>query len=451
MLLFNCILSNVQHIKELSFSIDLSENQLMCIVGKNGVGKTTLIRAIKNLQSADTFTKTASPYIFNSASHIKYTIDEIEYDFKYSSQLQMIDTKSIVDDQIKNSLYVELPIPHGERFNLFQRLSEIDEELRKYISLKKYEEPNELISFLSNVYNSDRFDNLKEISIKKSKYYFILKENDFYIREDYLSSGEFFVINLYKMIQRKCKLIVIDEIDISLDASAQVNLINELRKFCTYYQVNIVFTTHSLALMKTLLDSELHYMENNKAVVTLRNASYNYVKSVLFGFKGWDRYILTEDEVLEEYLTHLITQNDSIIFFRYKIIYIGGGTNVVDLMNRNRNEQFFSSPKNVISVLDGDQNGNEAKLQYCQNNKMIFFIPFQSVEKQLKEHYDRENRDGLPEVSYNNRGADKKVRKSLYNSLVNEMSKADVFSFINERKRNEVESLKKQLISFLKR
>ena len=118
MLSFNCTLSNIQHIKELSFSIDLSENQLTCIVGKNGVGKTTLIRAIKNLQSADTFTKTASPYIFNSASHIKYTIDEIEYDIEYNSQLEVIDTKSIIDDQIKNSLYVELPIPHGERFNL---------------------------------------------------------------------------------------------------------------------------------------------------------------------------------------------------------------------------------------------------------------------------------------------------------------------------------------------
>jgi ABC-type cobalamin/Fe3+-siderophores transport system ATPase subunit len=44
MKLFNCILSNIQHIEELKFNIDLSENKLMCIVGKNGVGKTTLIK-----------------------------------------------------------------------------------------------------------------------------------------------------------------------------------------------------------------------------------------------------------------------------------------------------------------------------------------------------------------------------------------------------------------------
>ncbi len=440
-MLFNCVLSNIQHIKKLSFSIDLSENRLTCIVGKNGAGKTTLIRAIGNIQSADTFTKTASPYIFNSDSHIKYTIDEIEYDFKYMPKLQVIDTKSIIDDQIKNSIYVELPIPHGERFNHFQRLSEIDEELRKNISLKKYEEPSELISFLSNVYSSNRFDNLKEISIKKSKYYFILKKDDFYIREDYLSSGEFFVIHLYKMIQRKCKLIVIDEIDISLDASAQVNLINGLRKFCTDCQVNIVFTTHSLALMKTLSDSELHYMENNNVVVTFRNASYNYVKSILFGFKGWDKYILTEDKMLKNYLTYLINQDNNSIFFQYKIIYIGGAGNVVDLMKRNSEEQFFSSLDNVISVLDGD-----SEKEINKNNNKVFFIPFESVEKQLFCLY----KEGklLAKTMFKK---EQKNPKELYNSIKEKrcMSDKEIFSFINKEKEEEVGKFKNQLIAFL--
>jgi len=67
---FICILFDIQHIKELFFRIDLSRKKLMCIVGKNSAGKTTLIRAIKNITSANTFTKTASPYIFNDNSVI---------------------------------------------------------------------------------------------------------------------------------------------------------------------------------------------------------------------------------------------------------------------------------------------------------------------------------------------------------------------------------------------
>lgn len=440
---FSLGISNVQHIKELTFNVDLSLNKLMCIVGKNGVGKTTLIRAIKNFQATDTFTRTASPYIFNDKSSIKYIIDDEQYDFEYNSNLQVIDTKKIISEDIKNNIYVELPIPHGERFKHFQRLNDIDEELRENISLKKYEEPTELIDFLSKVYNSTRFNNLKEVTLKRSKYYFLLKDDGFYIREDYLSSGEFFVINLYKMIQRKCKLIVIDEIDISLDASAQVNLINELREFCIKYQVNIVFTTHSLALMETLLDLELHYMEYNEGVVTIQPASYNYIKSILFGFKGWDKYLLTEDIMLKKYLQDLITKDSGAIFFEYKIIYIGGASQVIDLMVRNSEEQFFSSSDNVISVLDGD------KKEEIGESEKVLFIPFESIEKQLFSHYQGGE---LPaEITFTKQ---QENGKELYNSIKGSrqrqyMSDQDIFSFVNERKVEEVKEFKERLIRFL--
>jgi len=449
---FICILFDVQHIKELFFRVELSNNKLMCIVGKNSVGKTTLIRAIKNLTTANTFAKTASPYIFKDNSCIRYIIDGAIYNFQYNPKLQVIDTKSIINEKIKRNIYAELPIPHGERFNHFQRLSEIDEELRKSISLKEYSKPDDLIEFLSKIYKSDRFENLKEIKIKGKRYYFILKENGFYIREDYLSSGEHFIINLYKIIKRQCKLIVIDEIDISLDASAQVNLIAELRVFCEQYGVNIVFTTHSLALMKTLKDAELYYMENNNAEVSLKEVPYNYIRSELFCFQGrWDKYILVEDEVLEQYLTHLINQNKVPLFFTYKIIYIGGASNVIDLMKRNEITHFFSSPENVISILDGD------KKEECKNNKNVFFIPFESVEKQLSKHYRKPDRDSLPEITETYKGSTEKDRvKRLYKDFTYQgyqrsavMTNTQIFDFINQRKQNEVEEFKIFLISFL--
>lgn len=438
---FKLTLANIQHIKELTFSIDLAQNQLMAIVGKNGVGKTTLIRAIKNLQATDTFTKTASPYIFNETSSIKYEMDDDVYDFQYNSKLQVIDTRSLIPDELKKSIYVELPIPHGSRFNEFQRLNEIDEALRESISLRSYSEPTELIAFLSEVYRTDRFINLKEVEIKKSKYYFILKEKDFYIREDYLSSGEFFIINLYKMIQGKSKLIVIDEIDISLDSAAQVKLIQELRNFCNDYQVNIIFTTHSLALMKTLNDLELYYMMMCEASrVTLNRRSYNYIKSTLFGFQGWDRYILTEDLMLQNYLLYIIKKSNAQIFFKYKIIYIGGGAQVVDLMNRNINEEFFSSPDKVISILDGDQRTREDGVK-------VFCIPFESIEKQLFSHYEN---DELP-VAFeskpiNGKGLHHEISMSRSE---NYMSDHEIFQFLNDRKVVEVEAFTAKLISFL--
>jgi hypothetical protein len=192
-------------------------------------------------------------------------------------------------------------------------------------------------------------------------------------------------------------------------------------------------------------------MENNNDLVTFKNVPYNYVKSELFGFHGWDKYILVEDIVLEQYLIHLINQNKTPTFFTYKIIYIGGWSNVIDLMNRNKIIKFFSSPENVISILDKDIE-NE-----CKTKENVFFIPFRSVEKQLSEHYRKEDRDGLPEVNETYRGKDDKKRmKKLYEDFIFEghnhlpvMTNIEIFNFINEKKQNEVEEFKTLLINFL--
>jgi len=446
-MIFEFSLSNVQHIKELHYKLDLSKDGVTCIVGKNSVGKTTLVRTIANFKSADTFTKTASPHIFSNDSQITYTINGDVFEFNYDPKQNILDTKTIINQEYKDNVEVELPIPYGNRFSHFQRLGEIDHQLRTLISLKNYIEPNELISFLSNIYGSDRFEHLKEVSIKGSIYYFILKEDDYYIREDYLSSGEYFVIHLYKLIQKRRKLIVIDEIDISLDASAQVKLLGELRFFCKEYKVNILFTTQSLALMKSFStqgQEKLHYIDNNDGIITISEKSYNYVKSILYGFKGWDKYILTEDKMLHSYLQFLL-KDEPIDSLKYKIIYIAGATNVVNLMLRNGTEEFFAHEEHVISVLDADQK-NKA---YCKDNIKVFYSPFEDIERELFIYYKNGELDFTVEFPEGINAKNKP--KSLYASIkkCGHMSDNEIFTFINERSKESVGAFTNKLIEFL--
>ena len=409
------------------------------MVGKNGTGKTTLVRAIKNLLSADTFSKTASPYIFNNESQIDYHIDGKDYSYKYDSKLKAMDTKDSVPLDIRNSIKVELPIPYGIRFNQFQKLGKIDSELRGKITLKEYNSPDELIAFLGAVYSDNRFSMLKEVTIKKDSCYFILEEDNYYIREDYLSSGEYFLIHLYKLIQEDLRLIVIDEIDISLDASAQVNLVKELRRICNEKKIRIVFTTHSLALMKTLKKDELQYLDELDGRVTVEPTSYNYVKSFLFGFKGWDKYILTEDIVLEAYINYLIkTLQGEPSLCKFKIIPVGGGANVVKLMEKNDDEEFLSMSDNVICVLDGDQR-NEP---YAQGKKQVLFTPFNNIEDKFQELvHDRKIRINL-------RGRDS---KKLYEKAIEKgaCTEREIFEKVSNADSDQIDALKKQLLEFL--
>ncbi len=371
-------LESIQHVVSLTLDLNLSVPGLVCLVGRNGTGKTTLVRALRNLASADTFVRTATPYAFSPTSRISYIVDGTKIAFEYDEKIRSLNCKEVIPHALRNLIAAELPMPHGTRFNYFQSASEADMDIRKAIALGNHNHPEELVSFLTAMYGTARYSSMVEVTVRGKTYYAIVKNDGTYIREDYLSSGEYFLINLYRTIKGSSQLIVIDEIDISLDSAAQANLAGWLRAFCARYERKILFTTHSLAMMRQLQASELFYIDENDGHVSITPTSYSYAKARLFGFSGWDRYILTEDQVLLGFIQAVIEKFCPECFFRYKIIFIGGGTQVVSLMKHNEQEQFLSSPEKVIAILDGDQKNEKFK-----NYPGVHMIPIESVEKAI--------------------------------------------------------------------
>lgn len=378
-------LESIQHVSYLKFDLDLSLPGLVCLVGRNGTGKTTLVRALRNLGNADTFIRTATPYAFSSASRITYIADGTQVVFEYDTKIRSLNCREVIPLPLRGLIAAELPMPHGTRFNYFKSASEADLDIRRAIALGNHNHPEELVLFLTAIYGSPRYANMVEVKVKGKSYFAIVKSDGTYIREDYLSSGEYFLINLYRTIKGTAQLIVIDEIDISLDSAAQVNLAEWLRAFCKEYNRKILFTTHSLALMRKV-ENELFYIDERDGHTSISPTSYSYAKARLFGFFGWDKYILTEDEVLHGFIEALIEKFCPKIFFRYKVIFIGGGTQVVGLMKHNEREQFLSSPDKVIAILDGDQNNEKHS-----SHPGVHLIPMESVEKAI--YADRKNAD----------------------------------------------------------
>jgi len=379
---FSVSIKSIQHIKSFRFEVDLSSNRLICLVGRNGCGKTTLIRALRNLSSADTFLKTANPQIFDTDSRVDYQLDDYEVAFEYDPNIRSLNCKKEIPSSVRDMVSAELPIPHGARFNYFRSASDADKEIRQALIIANYTRPSELIEFLSSIYSTDKYENLVEVFVKGKAFYSIVLTDDRYIREDYLSSGEYFLINLYRTIKGGTRLIAVDEIDLSLDAAAQAQLAKWLRTFCKKYACSILFTTHSLAIMRTLDQSELAYIEQKDGETVYYPASYSYVKARLFGFQGWDKYILTEDPVLNDFIEYIIQHHCQEAFYTYKVIHIGGSSQVTDLLKRNESERFLASPDDVIAVLDGDQR----EVAHAQH-EAVHFIPIESVEKAIYSHY----------------------------------------------------------------
>jgi len=442
-MLFRVEIDRIQHVERLVLELDLAQNKLTCIVGKNGVGKTTLIRAIRNLSNADTFLRTAAPDIFNAESCISYHIDGMEIRFDYDNNIRALNCKTPIPETIRKLCVAELPMPHGERFHFFPTISEADADIRRQIILEEYTRPEELIEFLSDIYSSDKFQSLVETIVRGRSYYSILRGDNRYVREDYLSSGEYFLINLYRTIKGGARLIAVDEIDLSLDAAAQVHLLRRLRNFCERYDCNILFTTHSLAMMRMLTPSELLYMDRRESGIELVPASYSYIKTLLFGFSGWDRYILTEDVVLHDFLEAIIQRYCKNVFYRYKIIYVGGGPQVSDLLRRNEEEGFLSEAENVIAILDGD-----LKDQAFANHPRIHFSPVDSVEKALFQYY------GENDFPYRYPGVRTfKKPRELFNALQSAgvMSRAQIHLYLCDRNDQALAPLAVTLNGFLSR
>lgn len=383
-MLFQVELRNVRPIKALTFCLDLDRNAPLCIVGRNGAGKTTLAKAIMNFALADTFRRTTSDGALRDNSFVRYTVDSASFEFTFDPAVGSLSTRQPVPETLRSLIAVELPIPHGQRFSYFHALSEADAEIRRAIILDDYTRPEALIKFLTRIYSDARFEDLREVRFSRGACCFYRVEDDRYVREDYFSSGEFFLVNLYRRLQSGHRLIFIDEIDISLDAAAQSRLVTELRTLCTVFSVNVVFTSHSLALMQTLSEGELLYLEAAGEQSTLLQRSFAYVKSLLFGFRGWDRYILVEDESAKMVVQHLIDRHCLPAYYSYFIIEVGGAGQVISLLQRNRIHGFLAPVDAVIAILDGDQAATghaEEPDTYC--------LPLWSLESAFEAVYNQ--------------------------------------------------------------
>ncbi|MBX6950515.1 hypothetical protein EX226_07415, partial [Providencia rettgeri] len=168
----------LQHLAQISVSFDFSRDPIICMTSKNGVGKTSIIKALALLKDTAIVSKTSSVFSISEKTQIDVKINEDVYAFRFNDG--DLDTKNIIRDE--TFLNVELPIPYGKRFSDFPSLGSIDMTLREKYLKGEYENANELIVFLNSVYKDiNKFQNLKVVKIKGVNYYFLPLDNNRYI------------------------------------------------------------------------------------------------------------------------------------------------------------------------------------------------------------------------------------------------------------------------------
>lgn len=191
-------------------------------------------------------------------------------------------------------------------------------------------------------------------------------------------------------------ILVIDEIDTTLYPASQIKLFEYLRKFSSKYNLQIIFTTHSLTLLEIACNIQNDEKQKNQVkIIYLQkldqtiniadNPSFNYIQNKLnvsLSTKNRTHKInlFTEDKEGEIFLKGLIkTKKSSLNFLECTM----GCSNYIELVRKKI--PGFNFPQSII-CLDGDVRNEPGYMRVIKNYKNFLLLPGnESPERLLAE------------------------------------------------------------------
>lgn len=226
-----------------NISFDLHEKEVLGIIGKNGSGKSTILRIANNLVRKD-----SGEIIYDNIS-----IEDLSY-------------KQILNMR-KNIAYI------------FQEANLLDNKTVYYHLSLVYK---------LNYYkvNEEEIDDiLKFMEIEHLKYTYCI----------YLSGGQKQKVAIAIAILQKPKILLCDEISASLDTKSEKEIFDLLKKIMNSSNISILIISHNLNIMKNFCDRIL-FLENgeikdsiipNKKYISSNDNYYRNVKEYL---NAWFTY-----------------------------------------------------------------------------------------------------------------------------------------------------------------
>lgn len=259
---------------------------------------------------------------------------------------------------------------------------------------------NEEFNFYNEWHN--RILILPDLNINSFDYLSSKQKNTLGVSTDYYdwkmnSSGQdnigkmLLAIISFKRLQEKyptyykAGILVIDEIDTTLYPASQLKLIEALRKFSSKYNIQIIFTTHSLTILEYVCELQndeklknqikvVYLQKVDDQIVVKDEASIEYIKnklnvSLLLHTRAPKINLFTEDKEAEIFLKALLKSKKSQINFIQCTL---GCNNYVELVRKKI--KGFNFPESII-CLDGDVNQKSNMMREIRKNKNFLILP----------------------------------------------------------------------------
>ncbi len=204
-------------------------------------------------------------------------------------------------------------------------------------------------------------------------------------------------------------ILTIDEIDTTFYPGSQIKLLSALSKFSSKFHIQIIFTTHSLSLIKEIskFREQPHGTKKFKLVflrkqgsniVIDNNIDFNYIKNHLKLSLSWvsTNYekinVFTEDKEWAIFAKFLLW-NSRTKYLNFHTEITLGSWNLIEM---SKKIPYFQFPKSII-ILDWDIKTTERNQIQRMKKKNIILLPWwKSPEQLISEFlYNKEDTDKI--------------------------------------------------------
>lgn len=257
---------NLRNIQYLDF--ELPDQGVWLLTAANGGGKTSLLACIRRIGHSNAFpihfpTSLQSDRLDNHLEgSVIYEIDgeEVEYAYRGERWTPRPRSNSMLLDDFG---YPSVTYIGATADRITPRSEDFDPRRVRPVT-------PEIIRAANQIFETQKFSNLRKINLAPGvgNDAFVMSLGGVPIKyhsERHFSLGELCVLKLLKLLRDVAQrsLIIIDELEMALHPRAQLKLLRYLEQQAAAKRLTIIFSTHSVTLLKSIDRRQIIFLEND--------------------------------------------------------------------------------------------------------------------------------------------------------------------------------------------
>lgn len=383
------VIKNLKHIHELTF--EMPGRGVHVLTGGNGAGKTSLLACLRRIGQPHAFAYHFAASVHSKAldnfenARISYTVGLQTVTYAYGGERWVPRPRSLnrlIDNFGYPSVYyvgatADRITPRPEDFKP-QRVAQVAKEIR---------------DTANKIFDTKKFDNLRTINLKRGSgnSAFLMQSmpppGAKYYSERNFSLGELCILKLIRDLMNCAvgSLVLIDELELALHPKAQILLLEYLTEMSIKKQLTIIFSTHSVSLLKQVPHQNILFLENVNGIVRAVKGCFPTYALGNIAFdeeRAPDRVLYVEDlaathlvEALVKLCINLKYRSEAVQYPTVLVAPIGPFISVVRFLPRSRS--LLPNSTKSYAVLDGDVR-TETLAEWRQTQQHAILAEFQS-------------------------------------------------------------------------